>query len=245
MAKNEVAVIEDVSMHLPMIGDAQALEVMQENFGGEVALDFSIMQRIKVPGSGGTTWEVPTSAGEWSTKVLTGVVVFHHPMRTYFPREFDGSGEPPDCLSLDAKSGFGSPGGMCAKCPLNQFGTANKGSGKACSEKWRLYILLPPPAGMLPHILDIPVMSVKPYRLFLAGLGQRLYYQMVIGLRLHKAKSESGIDYAQIEFCAGPELSQEEASRAGQLKGDLKSMWDADRARLEGGDEVSSKIVEE
>lgn len=73
-------------------------------------------------------------------KTLKGVIVYNHQAGAYWPEgsEYDDN-VPPLCSSVDGKLGIGTPGGSCALCELNKFGT--DGKGKACKNMRHLYIL--------------------------------------------------------------------------------------------------------
>lgn len=64
---------------------------------------------------------------------LVGVILYHHLANAYWPEgsEYDDN-VPPFCQSFDGKQGYGEPGGVCAACAFNQFGSTANGSGKAC-----------------------------------------------------------------------------------------------------------------
>lgn len=79
--------------------------------------------------------------------------------RVYFRDKKEGGGIL--CRSDDMKTGIGEPGGSCATCPLNQFGSAKggKGKGKACTEFYNFPSLVIRDGEVSPN--DLVVKSFK------------------------------------------------------------------------------------
>lgn len=95
-------------------------------------------QRVKIPSGGQVQFELPSDDPDNPdyAKYLDGVIVFSHNANTYWPtgEDYDDN-TPPACQSMDGKLGYGNPGGICADCPCNRYGSDTKGTGKgkACS----------------------------------------------------------------------------------------------------------------
>jgi hypothetical protein len=134
---------------------------------------------------------------------VVGIVIATQHTRAYWKESFDetGGGTPPDCVSEDGETGIGAPGGECAGCPLAQFGSAEKGSGKACSEKRLVFMALPDE--ILPVCFKAPPTSLKNAKSYLMGLtsrGKKLY-EVLTAITLEKDKSKSqGITYSKMVF---------------------------------------------
>jgi hypothetical protein len=98
-------------------------------------------ERIKIPSGGATMFEMPAEDGDetLSVKEFSGVVLHHHTLNAYYKNKYTGGSNPPDCGSFDGVTGEGDPGGNCAKCTNNQFGTGENGA-KACKNRRRVYI---------------------------------------------------------------------------------------------------------
>jgi hypothetical protein len=105
--------------------------------------------------------------------------------------------------------GSGNPGGGCAACPMNQFGSAINGHGKACKEV-RLFFLLRK-GEVLPDVVQIPPGSLKNVRKYLTSLPVP-FWSVVTKLTLEKKTNVDGITYSQIKATMGGML--DEASRA-------------------------------
>ncbi len=97
-------------------------------------------RRIKIPSGGQLQFEIPGENPDNPdyAKVLEGVIVHSHNANAYWVEgQNDGENTPPDCQSMDGKLGLGCPGGICADCEFNRFGSdtnpKSSGKGKACS----------------------------------------------------------------------------------------------------------------
>lgn len=114
----------------------------------ELAEDMDGMQmnfpRVKIPSGGSLQFEIPTGDPDNPdyAKTLTGVILFNHPNNAYWPEgsEYDDNAAPL-CSSTDGRLGVGTPGGSCASCTMNLFGSAAEGKGKACKNMRVLYFL--------------------------------------------------------------------------------------------------------
>lgn len=94
-------------------------------------------QRVKIPAGGALQFEIPTEDPDNPdyARNLEGVILYNHSAYTLWPEgsEYDEDTKPL-CSSVDGKTGIGEPGGACAICPMNEYGSARDGGrGKACS----------------------------------------------------------------------------------------------------------------
>ena len=71
----------------------------------------------------------------------------------------------PLCSTVDGKQGYGTPGGACAACELNRYGTATDGKGKACKNMRILYLLQD--GDYIPLQLSLPPTSLRPFNDFM------------------------------------------------------------------------------
>jgi hypothetical protein len=95
-------------------------------------------------------------------KELTGHIIYYTNSNAYYSAAFgEGENPIPDCFSSD---GIAPDGGthqqarFCRECVLNQFGSANDGKGKSCSNTIRLYLLLD--GDILPTLVKAPPSSL-------------------------------------------------------------------------------------
>ena len=119
-------------------------------------------EKIKIPAGGGLAYEVPGDDPNSpdSAKEFSAVILYHHPINSYYRDKFTGSNNPPDCSSLDGKLGVVAETGECRgckSCPYAKFGSGENG-GMACKQKRRMYILRE--GEMLPMIMTLPTGSL-------------------------------------------------------------------------------------
>jgi hypothetical protein len=137
------------------LSSAELTETLIENLGG-AQLNRGDLDTVRIPSGGATNWSIPGIDGEESEKVLRGVIVYQTVARGYWETSFeDASGAPPTCYSNDGKTGIGTPGGDCATCKFNQWGTDRRGGkGKACRELRLLFLIAK--EGFLPRAVALP-----------------------------------------------------------------------------------------
>ncbi len=209
MSKNELST---TNSYTALEGFNLADALSEEMVGMNVTFD-----RVTIPAAGGTVFEVPgTLPGEMDTvKEFSGVILFHHPLFTYYRERFTGGNNPPDCGSYDGVTGVGNPtgarpaGGACARCPLNQFGSGENG-GKACKNKRRIFILRE--GEMIPLVLTLPTGSMKEFGIYikrLLGKGRKSC-SVVTRFSLKKAVNAGGIAYSQAQFAVDRALTDAE-----------------------------------
>lgn len=131
-------------------------------------LSLSSFPAIKIPAGGGLAWTLPD--GE-PAKEIQCVILHRQPVRAFWREAFSGEGNPPDCTSIDNLIGQGDPGGECATCPLNEWGSGSRigscDSGRSTNS--RVICLhafaavgLPSSSSLLPHTLNAQVEQSPP-----------------------------------------------------------------------------------
>ena len=161
------------------------------------------MQRVKIPGGGNLQFEIrgdDPDNPDYERK-LVGVILYHHFANAYWPEgsEYDDS-VPPLCQSFDGKQGYGVPGGVCAACAFNQFGSTANGSGKACKNMRQVYLLRS--GEYLPLQLSLPPTSLRPFTDFLNlafVARKRPSYTAIVEIGLKRAES-GGYTYSVATF---------------------------------------------
>ena len=157
------------------------------------------LPKIKIASQGGV-FEI--EGQEDSTKTITGVILESHRMNSYYREAFSGGNAMPDCWSADGVR----PGGefreaeTCAACPMNQFGSALKGGGKACKNGRMVHILIGDDP--IPYRMILPPTSIKAwdkYMLMLAG-KKRPHASVVTTLTMTKQTNRDGISFYSVEF---------------------------------------------
>ena len=170
------------TFRLPALG-GQAANYDPEEFA-DIALDFP---QVKIPAGGQLSFELPNPLDPddpTPCKTIEGVIVLQQTANAYW-QDSDTTGAPPDCSSDDGVTGYGTPGGLCAACPLNTFGSGEGGKGKACKNMKNLYILQD--GSPMPLLLPLPPTSLKAFRQYannlrFAGLG-------LSGVDLHRPQA--------------------------------------------------------
>ena len=161
------------------------------------------MQRVKIPGGGNLQFEIRSDDPDNPDyeRKLVGVILYHHLANAYWPEgsEYDDN-VPPFCQSFDGKQGYGEPGGVCAACAFNQFGSTANGSGKACKNMRQIYLLRS--GEYLPLQLSLPPTSLRPFNDFmnLAFVARRRpSYSAIVEIGLKRAES-GGYTYSVATF---------------------------------------------
>lgn len=202
------------------LADYNMTGMMAEELDG---LDMSF-ERIRIPSAGSTVFEVPgEDPSEPDTvKEFSAVILYHHPLFAYYKTKYTGGNNPPDCGSFDGVTGEGDPGGNCAKCPYNQFGTGENGS-KACKNRRRIYVLRE--GEIFPLLLSLPTGSLKEFTRYIKRLLSkgRKSNAVVTRFSLKKAVNSGGIAYSQAQFAIDRPLSTEEYALVDRLSEQVKA----------------------
>jgi hypothetical protein len=168
--KNALAVYK--GFEIPELVNTEATEEAvftdEELSEGLDGLDLSL-KRIKIPAGGIVVFEIPGKGEDTDNpeyiKNIEGVIVHHHLTNAYWtPGSENDKDAVPLCSSPDGKCGLGEPGGDCATCGLNKFGSDENGTGKACKNMRALYILQN--GDFMPTIILLPPTSLTPYKKF-------------------------------------------------------------------------------
>ena len=133
--QNGTALVENNSFILPTpMDDSVSATDLSEDMEG-LRLTFP---KVKIPGGGVLQFEMASDNPDRPDYIpeLEGILLFNHSANAYWQEgaEYDND-TPPLCQSVDGKIGHGDPGGLCASCGFNAFGSAENGRGKACPIK--------------------------------------------------------------------------------------------------------------
>jgi hypothetical protein len=163
------------------------------------------MDRVSVPSGGGLAWSVPDLNGEpEAVAELKGVILFHGDRRAFWSVGFDesGGGGPPDCTSVDGRTGFGLIRGevgtacepksrVCKTCPMAAWGSADfDGDNKPITKKnpqgqlvpvhtngqactQRKVVFFLRQGDILPMVVDLAPTSIKSFNQFMLRLTSR------------------------------------------------------------------------
>lgn len=200
MYNQETALMNQENFLLPaMVESDFTQEELAEDMDG-MQMSF---QRVKIPAGGMVQFELPSDDPDNPdyAKNLVGVILFNHSNNAYWPEgsEYDENTSPL-CSSVDGKTGIGEPGGLCATCALNQYGTAPEGAGKACKNMRILYLLRS--GDYMPLQVTLPPTSLRPFKDFINQsfmLRRRATYGSVVQIGLKKVNNGSN-DYSVATF---------------------------------------------
>lgn len=233
--KNELAVKEEKNFVVP----TGNLEIDTEDLDG-LTISFD---KVSIPSGGGTMWELPGMENpdepEYS-KEIEGVIVDHYPVNAFFENEYTGEVVPPTCSSMDGKAGIGEPGGMCANCPLNKYGSADDGKGKKCKNLRRIYILRS--GEILPLLVTLPPTSIKNFsdyiskRIVTKGMKA---CDVVTKMTLTVEKSQTGIKYSKVQFAISRKLDANEKKVMREFSNNIKQT-----TRLQRVDETDNSVLD-
>jgi len=232
--KGEAALQRRGGEFVALANRTETVDLLVENFGPGASMSPWDLQRIRIPAGGGQAWEVQGLDGPQITQQLEAVVLIQRPGRAFW-RNASPDNSPPDCTSMDARTGMGDPGGDCAACPYNQWGSDPRGErGKACKELCQLFLLRP--EDRLPSLLTLPPTSLRPwrqytYRLTNAGL---LYYAVLTSIGLTQETNKDGQKYSKIVLSVAARLPDEEVQAIRELRAAVQPMLT--RVQITGDD---------
>lgn len=242
--KNELSTIENSGFLA--LKDFNLSDVVAEEMDGLSAT----FERIKIPAGGTTMFELPGDNPDEpeNAKEFSAVILYHHPLFAYYKDKYTGGSNPPDCGSFDGVIGDGDPGGECAKCPYNQFGSGENGA-KACKNRRRIYLLRE--GEVFPVILSLPTGSLKDFsRYLMRQLSKGNKSNMIVTrFSLKRATNNSGIAYSQAQFAFDRKLTAEEyvliSSMSEQVKTLQKALgYDSDDSAAVNVDPETGEVIE-
>lgn len=201
-------------------------------------------ERIKIPAGGGVMFESPSGNPDEPDmiKEFSAVILYHHPMYVFYSSKFNGSNNPPDCLSIDGITGVGTPGGKCMNCPNNKFGSGENGS-KACKNKHQMYLLRE--GEIFPVILSLPTSSNREFSRYIKRLLSRgkKSDSAVTKFSLKKAVNKTGISYSQVQFSIARELEKTEIELIKNYSEQVKS-YAQSKVNLQTVDITTGEIID-
>ena len=205
------------------ITPVENIDFQEEMQGLNITFD-----RIKVPSGGGLAFEVPGENPDEPDlqKEFSAVILYHHPVLSYYKEKYTGGNEAPDCSSFDGINGVERETGeikKCKDCPLNVFGTGENG-GKACKTKRRIFILRA--NEMLPTILSLPTASIgdfSKYIMRLVSKGKKSN-QVVTKFSLKKVQNAGGITYSKVVLATERDLNEEEMKNVAKMTEQVKAI---------------------
>lgn len=221
MATKESTAVAVKESALPAMPAAEELKsVFEANFEGIVPA----FAAIKIPSGGAPVWMVPTESEEpEAVKELHGVILDHYKCRAYWPEKFGGGNTPPECASLDGKTGYKY--GKCADCKFSQWGSDEGGRGQSCKSMHRIFLLMTGSDSIFPMFISLPPTSAEgkyPGSLatYMVNLGGKLkkFHEVRTKVKLIKDKNKDGIEYSKAQFFADGDLNEDEKKQIAALR---------------------------
>lgn len=200
-------------------------EVLHDNLS-DIRIQF---ERVKIPAGGVLSFEVTDEDGNLKpVPEIIGIIVDRYPVNAFWPDKFSGQKNPPACVALDGRLGVGQPGGDCARCQYNQWGSDEEGRGKACKNLHRVYVL--PPNEVLPLLIALPPTSLanfNSYMLRLTSKAKKPYWAVLTKIKLEKATNANGITYSRATFTKAGDVPAEKLPALKQYIEQLKPLMRA------------------
>lgn len=217
MNTQNTAMMERTPFLLPDVAAADTGFTKEELAGDIDGLQLGF-QCVKIPSGGQLQFELTGEDPDNPDydKYLEGVILHSHNANAYW---IAGKGEDdstsPDCQSTDGKVGYGCPGGLCADCPKNRYGSDTKGTGrgKACKNQRIIYLLRS--GEVMPIQVSLPPTSIRPYTDFVNAAfvaRHRGVCGSVVQIGLKK-KSNGKDDYSVATFKRLYDFNGEELAR--------------------------------
>src|SRR5215469_6544378 len=121
-----------------------AIEVIKEALEtnlGDSDVNRRGLERIKIPGGGGTIWSLPGLGGEENYENLSVIILAFRDTRAYWPETLEKSGgnKNPECSSPNAR--VGNPFGECSTCRFAKPKSGPNGIGQACKLTRELFVV--------------------------------------------------------------------------------------------------------
>ena len=214
---------EIVKKENQFVANADAFDLQEEMAGLSITFD-----KIKVPSGGGLAFEVPGDNPDEPDlqKEFKAVIIYHHPVLSYYKEKYTGGNEAPDCSSIDGVVGVDKESGeirRCKDCPLNQFGTGENG-GKACKNRRRIFILRE--NEIFPTLLSLPTASVDNFTKYIVNLvgKHKKSNQVVTKFSLKKDTNKNGITFSKVVLSFERDLSPEEIENISKMSEKVKAM---------------------
>lgn len=155
-----------------------------------------------------------------------------HVSKTYYAEGYDGKTRgAPDCWSADGvRPDAGVPEEkrqhhVCTTCPMNRYGSARQGEGKACGDNKRLAVV--PASNMAndrwggPMLLRLPATSLKPLRSYADKLKAINHLPQTVVTRL---SFDATVQYPRVLMQAVRPLTEEELEI-------VKDLYEDDRTK--------------
>lgn len=206
------------SQYVALAGTDKDLAEAMASVAGTETFGPGDLIRIKMPSGGAVKWEVPDGLGNADyVGDITGVLCYVQQAGVLWPHFEPQPGGMPVLRTFDLKTAeqVGPiPDDMIdtlekhrlderhfnwEALPYNQFGSGKNGRGKRCREQRLLFILRP--NDIYPLVVGLSPGSLKVWKKFFMNVAAKArvpYWRAVVELKLEKARSGGGQDFARV-----------------------------------------------
>jgi len=154
-----------------------------------------------------------------------GVIIYTKEMNAYYKERYKpGSRALPDCFSPDGKKPTTAKPVHtdCATCPMNQFGSAKEGDGKACKNVRPLYILVQNQESgdlaIIPKQLRVPPTSLTLIRSYIMSVAADFGAYFAVRTKFSVFKKSDAQTHYNIKFSLGKRLTAEERANVAYIR---------------------------
>jgi hypothetical protein len=239
MSTQALTLFTEHSQALQAASDMAA--IVADNFSDGGSIAFKDLTRFK-SGTGGSTLFTRISTDpsgkpvEDVARAIEAIVIERRSQRAYWSAAMGSGDKSPDCRSVDGKFGEGDYGQGkgrhdCAKCPWNQFGSktmpdGKQGAGKACRETRVFFMIVKDVDGIFPSVLMLPPASLGNFQRYVAALTnqKKAFSRQVHRFELEKAKSQGGVDFAQVRISMVREMDPAEIAGVEQYANAMRPL---------------------
>lgn len=204
--ENQLVVLDGTRYPVLACDSSELRELFDENLGDN-AISIRDIPAAHVP-SGGRSMKFQVGVGSQleDMDAIEGIVIGCMPNRRFW-YEATPSKKPPSCSSIDGLAGVGKPGGDCAVCPYNAWGSIELidprragQRGKACKHYEILLMIVP--GSLMPlavHCSPGSLASLRTYKVSLMSRMKRLS-RVLTRITLSPASSRGDVDYCLMDF---------------------------------------------
>jgi len=161
---------------------------------------------------------------------FTGVIVFTKQSNVYYKKKYKpGVVEMPDCVSANGRepdSSVESPvSKACKGCPMNEYGSARDGEGKACKNTRPTFILVDNPESdmlsVMPKVLRISPTSLGLARNFFTNIAADFGSYFAVRTKFSCFKKDEGQIYFNVKMGVNGRLKPQEKANVKAVR----SQW--------------------
>ena len=227
---NEVVKKESAPLAVP----AQVSEELRSAIS-EVKENLESIEKFQLPkikvGPGG----MELREGEPLLAEVTGTIIHTRRVNQYYKEVYDpNKAAPPDCFSLNGKTPDPSVEKpvhkTCDGCPMAEFGTNNRKSGKACRNLKPIYLVMD--GGLMPRQITVPPTSIKAANNYLMDLTAEGINYRKIRTKITAYKENAKDTYSKLKFSPLDRLDAQKAIDMDFLKQSWLPVMDAQQAEI-------------